>query len=382
MLRLKIVLLTAIVTCGQWVLLAQDADAGCLRDFFRRLRRPAAQATFPTAGTTAFSPATQTASAGNFAGLQPGQCMKTCQQTCSRVVVNYVPCTSYRTTYERVPVTSYRPQTSSDPCTGCQVTCMRPCTTYTYRTRRVPYTTYRPVYRTESYKVPVTTIVNDCNGSATCNTCTTGAAPTTFGQPTFGSGAVGGSDTRGQTVPSGTLSTNGSFGTQPSFGTPTFQSQPNFGSTTFGAPPVVPPGSTVTPLPTPADTSPGFNPQNLNRSVIDGVGGSATKMQAPQTRARNWTLTSTKPAKSINRNWSNVPVVDIADKSPVTRKWSYSPVKQASYVSLDEEESQQSPVVTMVRGSFAPISKAKAQRDTVNQNDNSKVNSGWKTVQW
>ena len=104
MLRLKVVLLTLIVTGGQWLALAQDADAGLLRDWFRRCRRPAVQVpAYPTTGYVATA---------NYAGLQPGQCMKTCQQTCSRVVVNYVPCTSYRTTYERVPVTTYRPQTS------------------------------------------------------------------------------------------------------------------------------------------------------------------------------------------------------------------------------------------------------------------------------
>jgi hypothetical protein len=79
--------------------------------------------------TTVQSPAV----AQNAYGLQPGQCMKTCQQTCSRTVVNYVPYTAYRTSWKRVPVTTYKPVTNSDPCTGCTVTCMRPCTTYTYQ---------------------------------------------------------------------------------------------------------------------------------------------------------------------------------------------------------------------------------------------------------
>jgi len=108
--------------------------------------------------------------------------MRTCQQTCSRTVVNYVPQTAYRTAYKRVPVTQYRPVTNSDPCTGCTVTCMKPCTTYTYQVQRVPYTTYRPVYRTQTYKVPVTTITNGCAtgacGSGTCSTCPTSTAGT------------------------------------------------------------------------------------------------------------------------------------------------------------------------------------------------------------
>ena len=353
MLRLKIVLLTLIMTCGQWVLFTPDADAGILRDWFRRWRQPAQQQVPVTAGFA------QTQTSGNFAGLQPGQCMKTCQQTCSRTVVNYVPCTSYRTTYARVPVTSYRPQTSSDPCTGCTVTCMRPCTTYTYRTRRVPYTTYRPVYRTQTYRVPVTTITNDCATAApTCNTCSTGApAAPAFGQQQFGQQQLGqqqfGAPLQGQTVPGGTLSTQGSFGFQQ---------------------PVIP-GATVTPLPTPADSTPGINPQNSNRSVIEGLGGSSTRVQPP---AVNWALTSTqkaKPSRSINRDWSSVPVLDVAEKSPVTRKWAYTAVKQAAYVSLDEQKEDSS--VSVYRGSFAPVKDADEAKTQP-----AKMNAGWKTVQW
>ena len=350
MLRLKIVLLTLIMTCGQWIAFTPDADAGLLRDWLRRWRRPAQQQV-PVYPTTAGFAQTS----ANYAGLQPGQCMKTCQQTCSRTVVNYVPCTSYRTTYERVPVTSYKPQTSSDPCTGCTVTCMRPCTTYTYRTRRVPYTTYRPVYRTQTYRVPVTTITNDCNTCATaaptaCDTCSTGAP--VYGQQVYGQ-QVYGAQVQGQTIPEGTLSTQGAYGVQP-----------------------IIPGATATPLPTPADTTPGINPQNSNRSVIEGLGGSSTRMEQP--KAVNWALTSTslaKPSNNINRDWSNVPVRSVAEKSPVTRKWAYTVAKQAAYVSLDEQQEDSS--VTVYKGSFAPVKaaeKMKAQAE--------KTNAGWKTVQW
>jgi hypothetical protein len=37
---------------------------------------------------------------------------------CSRVVVNYVPHTAYRTTWEQVPVTQYRPVTTHRPLHG------------------------------------------------------------------------------------------------------------------------------------------------------------------------------------------------------------------------------------------------------------------------
>ena len=63
-------------------------------------------------------------------------------QTCMRVV----PQTTYSTVWARKPVTTYRPVSSVDPCTGCQVTCMKPCTSYKYELQRVPYTTYRTEY--------------------------------------------------------------------------------------------------------------------------------------------------------------------------------------------------------------------------------------------
>ncbi|GEM_PF-748248 len=105
--------------------------------------------------------------------LQPGQCQQTCMQTCQKVSVNYVPYTAYRTNWQRVPVTQYRPVTSTDPRSGCVVTCMKPCTNYSWQLQRVPYTTYRPVYKTSSYQVPVTTISNDCEngGCSTYSTC-------------------------------------------------------------------------------------------------------------------------------------------------------------------------------------------------------------------
>ena len=228
---------------------------------------------------------------------------------------------------------------------------MRPCTTYTYRTRRVPYTTYRPVYRTQTYRVPVTTITNDCNTCGTapaygvasgCDTCAT-AAP------------VYGSTVQGQTVPAGTITTQGQFGVQP-----------------------VIPGATVTPLPTPADTTPGINPQNSNRSVIDGVEGSATKFQS---QPRNWELTSNKSVnRNVNRDWSDLPVVDVADRSPIVRRWAYSPIKQAAYVSLDKNLEAK---LNVHVGSFETI-KTQSQDAAESQQPqkSSGVNSGWKTVNW
>jgi hypothetical protein len=63
-------------------------------------------------------------------------------------LVNFAPQTTYQTRWTTIPVTSYRPITTTDPVTGCTVTCMRPCTSYQLQARRVPVTHLRPVYST------------------------------------------------------------------------------------------------------------------------------------------------------------------------------------------------------------------------------------------
>ncbi len=353
MLRLKILMLTAVIVTGHWTLLTADADAGFLRDWMERRRARRACIANCQSCSTRSTPAATPVTA-NYTGLQPGQCATTCMKTCSKVVVNYVPCTSYRTTCERVPVTQYRPQTKVDPCTGCTVTCMRPCTTYTYCQRRVPYTTYRPVYRTVNYRVPVTTITNECCPTPSCSPCAAGpvaspcadgscGVPQSFSSQSFASPTP--------VVPNGTLSTGGTFSTLP---------------------PTLPPGTTVTPLPTPADTTPGINPQNSNRPVIDQiVPGSSTNMTLPPPSTNSWSLTAKNPA---NRNWTDVPVVNssVADSSPVTRKWNYNPVRQASYVSISDDVA---PAPRTIRGQFSPL-ESQAEPET------KLMNEGWQTVQW
>ena len=246
----------------------------------------------------------------NAFGLQPGQCMKTCQQTCSRTVVNYVPYTAYRTNWNRVPVTQYRPVTNSDPCTGCTVTCMRPCTSYTYQMQRVPYTTYRPVYRQETYKVPVTTITNDC-ATGSCGTgCATCPQPavqgfanqapvlnpgtTTNFAPTYGQPPAATTQTYYEQVPQGTISPSGGFGTSGGSGTRNF---------------------------TPAETSPslleGINPQGSS-PFSGGLGPAGSTSRNFHTSAqRNTPATINIQAKTA--------------RSPIRERWSYSPVRTASY---------------------------------------------------
>lgn len=304
MIRTKTILIGAVMLAAQ-MFAASDAQAGPLLDWLRGLRPSSNANTLQNAGYNYYgtqlpgtAPGAQfqsTTAAGQFvgghnpAGLQPRQCMKTCQKTCSRTVVNYVPYTAYRTSWKRVPVTSYRPVTNQDPCTGCTVTCMRPCTTYTYQMQRVPYTTQRPVYRTETYKVPVTTITNDCASSSGCDTCSTGL--------------------QGAPVQQG-------FNPAQSFGTPTpaIQSPPAPAGSNFQTPNF------------PADFPP---------SLPSG-GGSTSRNQVPSgtltTAGRYNTIgrTNQRAQVSIPRNLQKE-VRRTASASPVQRDWNYSPVRLASF---------------------------------------------------
>lgn len=232
----------------------------------------------------------------NGYNLQPGQCMKTCEQTCSRTVVNYVPQTAYRTVYQRVPVTQYRPVTSSDPCTGCTVTCMRPCTTYTYQCQRVPYTTYRPVYRTETYRVPVTTITNDCaTGNCATGMCATGTCGLPTGCDTCSTGVL----------PSGVPT--------PATSTQTYYETPGAGS-----------------VPTPASEAPS----------IDGNVMNPQTSQRPYVPPAASGYKASYPAPTPVYQQLNPPAVirldDQTAQNPVRERWSYSPVRLAGHQTMQE----------------------------------------------
>lgn len=387
MLRIKILVLTAVLTFSQLTVFSSSAEAGPLLDWLRNAcrRRPTLGQTASTNACCApqqqlASVAPQQSFSVSADGLQPGQCRTTCMKTCTRTVVNYVPTTSYRTSWDRVPVTQYRPETKSDPCTGCTVTCMKPCTTYTYRMKREPYTSYKPVYRQESYKVPVTTITNNCAtggcSTGTCATCPTGGSATSAGfppaapapvysqpAPTFsqGSGGFAGSFPQQPSVttaPSGTITTDGGFGQ----GLPTV----------------------------PAEISPSLNPQNLQRppAVFEfdrpaAVQGSATRtqLQPRQFQQENWTSTKGSDSEWENEAPAKFDYADKLAKSEIRRKWKYTPVSEA-YASIENEETsepaQSEPEVVEFKGSFAPVrSRTKTQAKPKR-----KVNSGWETVDW
>jgi len=323
MIRSKILILSAILLVGQLFVSTDTAQAGPLLDWLRGRSSNSSRLQQPAYNYYANQPNTaQFAGTGhNPAGLQPGQCMRTCNKTCTRTVVNYVPYTAYRTNWNRVPVTSYRPVTNSDPCTGCTVTCMRPCTTYTYQMQRVPYTTYRPVYRQEAYQVPVTTVTNDCatgncnNGCNTCGTGVTGSVPGYVNQPNFGS-------PQGGVAPSSVGSGQ--------FDTPTF------------------PGTT-----SPADSAP---------SILQGQ-GSTSRLDVNSSGLLSTGGNYTAPSVTIPRDLQRqVPRQSAAPRRsamvPVRRKFNYSAVRLASHV----EPAETAPLRASVR-TTSPSNQRRSLRE-------------------
>jgi hypothetical protein len=364
--RTKTTIIAFAIAATFLAVVPSEANAdGPLRRWWRGLHTPRACCATPpqqccdsgcgSVGTTAnYAP--------NASNLQPGQCMKTCPQKCSRTVVNYVPYTAYRTVQKRVPVTQYKPVTKSDPCTGCVVTCMKPCTTYTYQCQRVPYTTYRPCYRQETFTVPVTTITNDCSTGSCgpCNTCDTGCNTCTTGcnscetsyQPSYnyqpqtgcstcttgGCNACGTGATTNPAplnyaptaLPAPSPSTETYYESYPANGVITTDG--GYGSTS---------GSTL-----PADQSPslleGVNPQSSQRPVLDRFNSGSGSYNYQTSTQRELDA----PAR-----------INIEDKtahSPVRKQWSYSPVRMASHTNSTTTRAQNAP---QSNRSLKPIEK-------------------------
>ena len=318
MIRTKTILLGVVLLAAP-LFAASDAQAGPLLDWLRgrRANNFQQQPAYNYYGTQVPVTAQYQNVAPNAYGLQPGQCMRTCQKTCTRTVVNYVPYTAYRTSWKRVPVTTYRPVTNQDPCTGCTVTCMRPCTSYTYQMQRVPYTTQRPVYRTETYKVPVTTITNDCATGACntgCDTCSTG---------------IQGAPVQGFAPTPAAPATNGS-----TFETP---------ASPFDR----------------ANEAPSLSSGSTSRLMAPSGTLSTTAQYSPVGRS-----TSGRTQVSIPGNLQSI-VSHSASASPVQRNWNYSPVRLASY---SQPATERTELVRTVR----------TKRSTSRTNKN--VNSFWNDV--
>ncbi len=372
------------VTTGS-MLVPAEAEAGPLLDWLRgcrgrcRLSKPCNTG----CNTCQTGCADPNAVAANPYGLQPGQCATTCNQVCSRTVVNYVPHTAYRCSWERVPVTQYRPVTNSDPCTGCSVTCMKPCTTYSWAQRQVPYTTYRPVYRTENYSVPVTTISTGDTGCSTCNTgCNTCGVPgdvvapgtvlpnTTLppasGAPVYGQPLPGGTTypypVPGSVVPNvtgtsmvapgGTLGTSGSYSIGPA-----------------------PAGNSVinnSGVPTPADTVPslqGINPQTMQRPILDALRGTGPDNGAFMNQQRSAEMPGGMTVDQVSR------------RDDLRREWGYTPVRLASHSSDAKPESVDQPSWSFggAAGQVRTAGGSTADLAPVSPN---KVNSDWRNAGW
>lgn len=327
--------------------------------------------------------------------LLPGQCQKTCMQTCQRTVVNYVPYTAYRTEWKRVPVTQYRPVTNTDPCSGCTVTCMRPCTSYSWQLQRKPYTTYRPVYKSYNYRVPVTTITNDC-ATGNCNSCSTCGVPAVNqGAIPNAGGFVPSTNTPADTVP--TLSNRPVYGVYDSYPVPSgYQSYsvPSTGQfpNNYAAPQAY---SGMTQTSGYGTASQVYTPPvpSSYAAPQPGYSDSPNVVQpADQTPILEDTTSSTRPGQSsVQSVLSNTPEAQpLMDPEPDMR-WDFN-VPQ-----LDRAENQSAMQAVQVRWAYTPTNgatwsdsaplaaervAAPSRRDDVNQQWQSRgtqggVNSDW-----
>lgn len=376
-------------TFALWIAAAMlapaTAEAGPLLDWLRRgCGCKAGCATPPAMAAAPAAYAGMPVAAAAPCGLQPGQCQVTCNQTCSRTVVNYVPYTAYRTSWEQVPVTQYKPVTNSDPCTGCTVTCMKPCTSYVWQAKQVPYTTYRACYRTENYTTPVTYVTNDCaTGNCATGNCGTGACPTgNCGQmapvaattggvmaPTAGCSTCSVPGTVAGSYPS---ATSGNLDGTYYAGTATYNPPANtygsFPTTTTTMPSAAMPNSAV---PTPADSVPaiqGVNPQSMQRPVIE-------QLQATPAGSSYYPPANSPPANLQTSTSTAVP--SSGDAREVARQaWSYSPVRLASYEQPSIESKAVAPVSAeqqVIKGQWHLKPKG---------NSASELNSAWSSVNW
>lgn len=332
MLKLKTIIAGTFVCAALASVAAPSAQAGPLYNWlwqhhYNKLMRCA--------------PRSFNAAAQPTCGQPAGCCTTTCTQTCQRVVVNYVPCTAFRTSWEQVPVTQFQQTSSTDPCTGCQVTCMKPCTSYSWQMRRVPYTTFRPVYRTETYSVPITVATmppspcstcgggSPCGSCSSCGTCPTAAAlPQTGGCATCGQSALSpGMIGMPAVVPSTSLSNNG------------FTIAPG----TFDAANVLqtaPPQATNPILQNNSTLAPADQVPALGKPIIIDrreITPDSSSFQVPTLTPTNTGMQGVRPMQDPNPGlrWDNrAPTTSVDDQTaaaPTRQRWDYSPVRLASY---------------------------------------------------
>jgi len=179
----------------------------------------------------------------------------------------------------------------------------------------VPYTTYRPVYRTQTYKVPVTTITNGCaTGNCATGTCATGTCGTNYAPTTsYAAPTVGGCNTCGNTFAGQNFAPQSQGA--PASSTQSYVVDPNTGVSTSG-----------NFQPTPANTVPALNgianPQSSQRPVIDQFN--------PNNGPSNFRASTPRPVYEQFHQPAVINADDHTAQSPIRKRWSFSPVRFAS----------------------------------------------------
>ena len=290
----------------------------------------------------------------------PGTQCESCTVTCQRQVVNYVPQTSYRTNWVQVPVTSYKPVATTDPCSGCTVTCMRPCTTYRWQAQRIPYTSYRPVYSTVTVQRPLNAMLPGAMGMPAtpgCSTCGVPAAPTTV--PTAGVLTPGGSylntptpaasaypsttypgtaspgvATPGISVPStGGNNFNSSI---PANNPPSLPSTNLQGNTTLRIPPAPTYDKSILSQPgaTPSGSTPATVPPaqpSVNSPITSGSSSASPTPAGPGIQPINDPAPNLRLQPPSTPAPALLPPHDQTAQAPVRGQWDYNPIRMAHY---------------------------------------------------
>jgi hypothetical protein len=115
------------------------------------------------------------------------------------------------------------------------------------------------------------------------------------------------------------------------------------------------------------------NPSIYNRidRVDSPVEGSSTRYAPPVRNPENGDWVTSRTDQS--------PQYDSIAADPVRRVWSYSPVKQASYVSLADEDKNEATELVTYRGTLTRVTEADPEQQP---EPTRKVNVGWESIDW
>lgn len=316
-----------------------------------------------------------------------GTCTSSCPQVCQRVSVSYEPQTSYRSTWVQTPITSYRPETTTDPLTGCQVTCVKPCTTYQWSLKRVPHTTYRPVYQTQTVQMPAVT-------TGSCNTCAvpqpavvTTPVANPYGALTYSAPAAGGMPISGGMPATGapmaqpTLPNGVTPGAAPADMMPTLNPNDPTVTNRIVVPPTLdangnPVGSSILNesyrQPVPGTTSPPPSGAASPMNVAPPNGSTSRMPQRIESSNSNSNQHNpiVDPAPGVRRTQpSSAPPLWATDQNTASvslhRPWEYSPIQLAVYEQPQQNEPQRfhAPTSNMVPVQATPTPARRIRND-------------------